>query len=120
MSVRSQRLGGCDLPPDFSTTSNLVESVFRAGDGSEKRFTEEQILDFLKQAEAGVPVKELCRRHGFSDASFYTWRAKFGGMTVADAKRLKDLELENSRLKKLLAEAHLDIESLKVVARGKG
>ncbi|ETV06245.1 transposase, partial [Pseudomonas aeruginosa] len=70
-----------------------------------KRFTEEQILDFLKQAEAGVPVKELCRRHGFSDASFYTWRAKFGGMTVADAKRLKDLELENSRLKKLLAEA---------------
>ncbi|ERX29365.1 hypothetical protein Q010_05371 [Pseudomonas aeruginosa 19660] len=109
-----------DLPPDFSTTSNLVESVFRAGDGSEKAFTEEQILDFLKQAEAGVPVKELCRRHGFSDASFYTWRAKFGGMTVADAKRLKDLELENSRLKKLLAEAHLDIESLKVVARGKG
>ncbi|MCT2505651.1 IS3 family transposase [Pseudomonas aeruginosa] len=85
-----------------------------------KRFTEEQILDFLKQAEAGVPVKELCRRHGFSDASFYTWRAKFGGMTVADAKRLKDLELENSRLKKLLAEAHLDIESLKVVAREKG
>ncbi|HHW2226911.1 TPA: tripartite tricarboxylate transporter permease [Pseudomonas aeruginosa] len=84
-----------------------------------KRFTEEQILDFLKQAEAGVPVKELCRRHGFSDASFYTWRAKFGGMTVADAKRLKDLELENSRLKKLLAEAHLDIESLKVVAPGK-
>ncbi len=72
-----------------------------------KRFTEEQILDLLKQAEAGVPVKELCRRHGFSDASFYTWRAKFG-------------ELENSRLKKLLAEAHLDIESLKVVARGKG
>ncbi len=85
-----------------------------------KRFTEEQILDFLKQAEAGVPVKELCRRYGFSDASFYTWRAKFSGMTVPDAKRLKDLELENSRLKKLLAEAHLDIEALKVVARGKG
>lgn len=85
-----------------------------------KRFTEEQILDFLKQAEAGVPVKELCRRHGFSDASFYIWRAKFSGMTVPDAKRLKDLELENSRLKKLLAEAHLDIEALKVVARGKG
>ncbi|WP_224972471.1 transposase, partial [Pseudomonas aeruginosa] len=66
----------CDLPPpDFSTMSNLVESVFRAGDGSEKAFTEEQTLDFLKQAEAGVPVKKLCRRHGFSDASFYTWRA---------------------------------------------
>ena len=85
-----------------------------------KRFTEEQILDFLKQAEAGVPVKELCRRHGFSDASFYNLRAKFSGITVTDAKRIKDLELENSRLKKLLAEAHLDIEALKVVARGKG
>ena len=85
-----------------------------------KRFTEEQILDLLKQAEAGVSVKELCRRHGFSDASFYTWRAKFGGMTVPDAKRLKDFEPENTRLMKLLAEAHLDIEALKVVARGKG
>ncbi|ARC79452.1 transposase [Pseudomonas aeruginosa] len=85
-----------------------------------KRFTEEQILDFLKQVAAGVPVKALCRRHSFSDASLYTWRAKFSGMTVPDAKRLKDLELENSRLKKLLAEAHLDIEALKVVARGKG
>lgn len=85
-----------------------------------KRFTEVQILDFLKQAEAGVQVKELCRRHGFSDASFYTWRAKFGGMTVPDARRLKELEQENGRLKKLLAEAHLDIEALKVVARGKG
>lgn len=53
------------------------------------RFTEEQIFDFLKQAEAGMPVKELCRRHGFSDASFYTWRANFGGMTVPDATRLK-------------------------------
>ncbi|GHD56113.1 hypothetical protein GCM10007350_02590 [Jeongeupia chitinilytica] len=73
-----------------------------------KRFTDEQILDFLKQAEAGVPVKELCRRHGFSDASFYTWRSKFGGMTTPEIRRLKDLELENSRLKKLLAEAHLD------------
>ncbi len=61
-----------------------------------KRFTEEQILDFLKQAEAGVPVKELCRRHGFSDASFYTWRAKFGGMTVADAKRLSKSRFSTS------------------------
>lgn len=67
-----------------------------------------------------MPVKELCRRHGSSDTSFYTWRAKFDGMTVPDAKRLEDLELKNRRLKKLLAEAHLDIESLKVVVRGKG
>lgn len=79
-----------------------------------KRFTEEQIIGFLKQAEAGVPVKELCRQHGFSDASFYNWRAKFGGMDVSDAKRLKELETENARLKRLLAEAILDAEALKM------
>lgn len=81
---------------------------------------EEQILDFFTQVEAGVPIEELRRRHCFSDASFYTWRAKFGGMTVPDAKRLRDLELENSRLKRPPVEAHLDIKALKVVARGKG
>ena len=80
-----------------------------------KRFSEEQIIGFLKQAEAGVPVKELCRQHGFSDASFYTWRAKFGGMTVPDAKRLKELESENARLKRLLAESILDAETLRSV-----
>lgn len=79
-----------------------------------KRFTEEQIIGFIKQAEAGVSVKELCRQHGFSDASFYNWRAKYGGMDVADARRLKDLETENARLKRLLAEAILDAEALKV------
>lgn len=79
-----------------------------------KRFTEEQIIGFLKQAEAGVSVKELCRKHGFSDGSFYTWRAKFGGMSVPDAKRLKELESENAKLKRLLAEAILDSEALKV------
>lgn len=79
-----------------------------------KRFTEEQIIGFLKQAEAGVSVKELCRQHGFSDGSFYTWRAKFGGMSVPDAKRLKDMEAENARLKRLLAESILDTEALKV------
>ena len=83
-----------------------------------KRFTEEQILDFLKQAEAGVMLKELCRRYGFSGASFYTWRAKSGGMTVPDARRLRELESANGCLKKLLAEARLDIEALKVAARG--
>jgi len=62
-----------------------------------KRFTEAQIIGFLKEAEAGVPVKELCRKHGFSDASFYTWRAKFGGLEVPEAKRLKALELENAQ-----------------------
>ena len=85
-----------------------------------KRFSEEQIIGFLKQADAGMTVKELCRQHGFSDASFYLWRQKFGGMEVPDTKRLKALEGENARLKKLLAEAMLDNEALKVVVRGKG
>jgi putative transposase len=79
-----------------------------------KPFSEEQIIGFLKQAEAGVSVKELCRKHGFSDASFYTWRAKFAGMSVPDAKRLKELEAENGKLKRLLAESILDAEALKV------
>ena len=79
------------------------------------KFTEEQMIGFLKQAEAGMPVKELCRKGGFSDATFYKWRAKFGGMEASDAKRLKELEGENAKLKKLLAEAHLDIHALKSV-----
>ena len=84
-----------------------------------KRYTDEQIIGFLKQAGAGTPVRELCRKHGFSDASFYLWRRKFGGLDVPDAKRLRALEGENAKLKKMLAEAMLDIEGLKVVARGK-
>ncbi|WP_091246305.1 IS3 family transposase [Aquimonas voraii] len=83
------------------------------------RFTTEQIIGFIKQAEAGMAVTELGRQHGFSPASFYAWRAKYGGMEAEDAKRLKELELENSRLKRLLAEAHLDIEALKVGFGGK-
>jgi putative transposase len=77
------------------------------------RFSEEQIIGFIKEAEAGMPVAQLCRKHGFSDASFYKWRAKFGGMDVSEARRLRELEGENGKLKKLLAEAHLDIEALK-------
>ena len=80
-----------------------------------KRFTETQIIGFLKEAQAGVPVKELCRKHGFSDAVFYGWRAKFGGMQVDDAKRL----IENTKLKKLLAESILDAEALRAALRGK-
>jgi putative transposase len=79
------------------------------------RYSEEQIIGFLKQADGGIPIKELCRKGGFSDATFYKWRAKFGGMDVSDAKRLKELEGENAKLKKLLAEAHLDIHALKSV-----
>ena len=79
-----------------------------------KRFTEEQIIGFLKEAAAGIPIKDMCRKHGFSDASFYKWRAKYGGLEVSDAKRLKTLEAENSKLKKMLADAMLDREALKV------
>ena len=63
-----------------------------------KRFAEAQIIGFLRETEAGLPVKNLCRRHGFSEASYYLWRSKFGGMSVSDAKRLKELETENGRL----------------------
>jgi putative transposase len=84
-------------------------------DMRKSKYTEEQIIGFLRQVEAGMPVKDLCRKHGFSDASFYKWRAKYGGMNVSEAKRLKELESENGKLKKLLAEAHLDIHALKSV-----
>src|SRR5256885_5388528 len=75
-----------------------------------KRFTEGQIVGFLREADAGVAVKDLCRKHGFSEASYYLWRSKFGGMSVSDAKWLKELETENHRLKKLLAESLLENE----------
>ena len=84
-----------------------------------KRFTEEQIIGFLQEAEAGLAVKDLCRRHGFSDASFYLWRSKFGGMSVPDAKRLKQLETENARLKKLLAETLLEAQVSREALRRK-
>ena len=78
-----------------------------------KRYSEEQIIGFLNEGASGVPVVELCRKHGFSDASFYKWRTKYGGMNVPDAKRLKKLEEENSKLKRMLAEAMLDKDALK-------
>ncbi len=84
-----------------------------------KRFTEEQIIGFLREADSGVPVKELCRRHDFSEASYYLWRSKFGGMSVPDARRLKELERENARLKKLLAESMLENEAVREVLRKK-
>jgi putative transposase len=84
-----------------------------------KRFSEEQIIGFLKEADKGVPVKELCRKHNFSEASYYLWRSKFGGMDVSDAKRLKALEAENARLKKLLAESALENEIVKEALRKK-
>lgn len=85
-----------------------------------KRFTEEQIIGFLREAEASMPVKELCRKHGFSEASYYLWRSKFGGMSVPETKRLKDLESENGRLKKLLAEQLLENEVIQEALRKNG
>ena len=84
-----------------------------------KRFTEAQIVGFLREADAGVAVKDLCRKHGFSEASYYLWRSKFGGMSVPEAKRLKELESENTRLKKLLAESMLENEIVKEALRKK-
>ena len=84
-----------------------------------KRFTEEQIIGVLKEAEAGMKVAELCRKHGISEPTYYNWKSKYGGMTVSDAQRLKALEQENNRLKRLLADAHLDISALKDVVQRK-
>jgi len=84
-----------------------------------KRFSEEEIIGFLQEAEGGLAVKELCRRHGFSEASFYVWRSKFGGMSVSEVKRLRGLETENARLKKLLAESMLEMEVTREALRKK-
>ncbi len=83
------------------------------------RFTQEQIIAILKEQEAGAKTAEVCRRHGISDATFYKWKAKYGGLEVSEARRLKALEDENARLKKLLAEAMLDNAMLKDVAAKK-
>ena len=84
-----------------------------------KRFTEEQIIGFLREADKANVLKELCRKHGFSEASYYLWRSKYGGMDISDAKRLKALEVENARLKKLLADALLENEVTKEALRKK-
>jgi putative transposase len=83
------------------------------------RFTEEQIIAILREQEAGAKTADVCRKHGISDATFYKWKAKFGGMDVSEARRLKALEDENAKLKKLLAEAMLDNAMLKDIASKK-
>jgi putative transposase len=77
------------------------------------RFSEEQIIGILKEHQVGLSAKDLCRKHGISDATFYKWRSKYGGMEVSDARRLKALEAENAKLKKMLAEQMLDVATLK-------
>lgn len=80
-----------------------------------KRFTEEQIIATLKEAEAGLPIPEVCRKYGISDATFYNWRRKYGGMEINEARRLRHLEEENRRLKHLVADLTLDVQMLKAV-----
>jgi putative transposase len=80
-----------------------------------KRFTEEQIIAVLKESEAGAKNQDLCRKHGITEQTFYRWRSKYGGMQISEAKRLRELETENRKLKQLLAEAHLDKAALKEV-----
>ena len=77
------------------------------------RFTEERIISILKEHHAGLSAAELCRKHGISDATFYNWRSKYGGMEVSEAKRLKQLEDENAKLKRLLAEQMMDVATLR-------
>ena len=78
-----------------------------------KRFTEEQIIGILNEHQAGAAVRDLCRRHGVSEQSFYRWKSKYGGMEVSEARKLKALEEENRQLKKLLAESMLDVATLR-------
>ena len=78
-----------------------------------KRFTEEQIIGVLRESEAGAKTDDICRRHGISSATFYTWRKKYGGMDTSEAKRLRELEIENAKLKRIVADQMLDMSSMK-------
>lgn len=91
----------------------LESGPMRGPDMKRSKFTEEQIIAILREQEAGAKTAEVCRRHGISSATFYAWKAKFGGMEPSEAKRLKALEDENAKLKRLLAEAMLDNTALK-------
>jgi putative transposase len=83
------------------------------------KFTEQKIVEVLKQAEAGVPVKELCRKIGISEQTFYNWKAKYGGLGVSELKRLRELEAENAKLKKMYADLALENEAIKAVLNRK-
>jgi putative transposase len=90
-----------------------LDSVEEETEMKKSRYSEEQIIAVLKESQAGIPTAELCRKHGISDATFYNWRNRYGGMEVSDARRLKSLEDENRKLKKLLAESMLDVATLR-------
>lgn len=104
-------------PPRLSSETVWSPILNDKGIGREEAFSEEQIIGVLREVEAGMPIKDLCRQHGFSEASYYLWRSKFGGMSVPDAERLKDLDAENTRLKKLLAEQVLENDIIKDASR---
>lgn len=102
------------LRPQITPPSDArVRPILKDRTMKRSKFTEEQIISILREQEAGAKTAELCRKHGMSEATFYAWKAKFGGMEVSDAKRLKVLEEENAKLKRLLAEAMLDQAALK-------
>jgi putative transposase len=84
------------------------------------RYSEEQIIGILKEAEAGIPITELCRKYGISDATYYNWKAKYGGMTTSEMRKLRQLEDENRRLKQLVADLTLDNQALKAVISKNG
>lgn len=114
----STAVGRCDLPPQIWTLLNESLSGYNTGQGripqmKSKRFTEEQIITILKEAQAGVAVKDLTRQHGIAEGTYYRWKAKFGGMDVSDAKRLRALEEENRRLKTMVADLMLDNKVLR-------
>ena len=105
---------GFDLPLSFSSTRSSKSGLHKGTDDVKRiRFTEEQIIAVLREHEAGAKTADLARKHGISEATLYNWKAKYGGMDVSDAKRLRALEDENRKLKKLLAESMLDQAALK-------
>lgn len=112
---RAERIGlsPCGYPTDELVSAGK-EGMKRA------RFSEEQIIEVLKEAEGGAKVSELCRRHGISDATFYTWRSKYGGLEISEMRRLRQLEEENRRLKSIVADQALDIRALKDVLAKNG